>query len=480
MVSVLSFLAHLAIVVGLSIRVIMRRRPVGISLAWIVVLVTVPLVGAVLYALIGENPLGARRRARMDRILQAAAPRVAALDHYGAVNWAPLSPACEALHRQAVAAIGFPALPGNELELIGDSDEVLRAIIADLDRAEHTCHMQFYIWSAGGRADEVVDALLRAAARGVTCRVLLDAVGSREFLGGAQAERLLEGGVRLVEALPVGLVRTFFDRIDLRNHRKIVVIDGEVAYTGSMNLADPRCFKQSAGVGQWVDAMVRVRGPAVEALGLTFLLDWELETGEKVETLERAGDLRQVPERGPSVVQVVPSGPGSAPDAIHEMLVATIYAARSTLVMTTPYFVPDVAMLSALKTAAQRGVEVTIVVPEKVDSLLVRYAAPSFFDDLLAAGARVALYRENLLHAKTITVDGEFGVIGSVNLDMRSFWIDFEVTLFVYDPAFTGRLRMLQAGYLAQSDPLEGEYWGRRTPLRRFAENAARLASPLL
>lgn len=474
------FIAHWAIIVVLSVRVILRRRPVGASLAWLIVLLLVPFVGAAFYLLIGENRLGQRRARRMSAVVQRVENRIRSLGEARGIDWSQHHAVCGALHHHAASVIGFPALPDNQLELIDDADAALRAIIADIDRARRTCHLVFYIWSAGGVADEVADALLRAAARGVACRVLLDAVGSFRFLESRQAARLRAGGVRVVAALPVGLIRMLFVRLDLRNHRKIVVIDGEVGYTGSMNLADPRQFKRSLGVGMWIDAMVRVRGPAVEALNLTFLIDWEVETGETIEKLPDEGDLRRPPAEGASTVQVVPSGPGEAPRVIHEMLISTVYAARRELIMTTPYFVPDDSMLAALKTAARRGVDVIVVIPAKTDAPLVKYAGASYFDELLEAGVRITRYRRGLLHAKTITVDAHFGLIGSVNIDMRSFWLDFEVTLFVYDPAFTEELRAVQFGYIAEADELELATWQQRPVLRRFLENSAQLLGPLL
>jgi cardiolipin synthase len=179
-------------------------------------------------------------------------------------------------------------------------------------------------------------------------------------------------------------------------------------------------------------------------------------------------------------MQVVPSGPGFRPEAIHQLLLTAIYAARRELIMTTPYFVPDEALLTAILSAALRGVEVTLVIPARNDSRLVRYAGVAHFDDLLSAGARIALFGGGLLHTKSITVDGETSVFGSVNLDMRSVWLNFEISLFVYDLGFTAALRDLQQQYLKRSQVLDPVSWGRRPFARRLAENAARLLGPLL
>ena len=312
------------------------------------------------------------------------------------------------------------------------------------------------------------------------CRVLVDAVGSHDFLAGELARRMRNGGIQLHAALPVNLLRMFFYRLDLRMHRKIAVIDGEIAYTGSMNLVDPRFFKQQAGVGQWIDAMVRMRGPAVEALAVTFVEDWELETGEGIDRLRETGDVHAVPDVASSVVQVIPSGPVVPSQAIAAILLTAIYSARDELTLTTPYFVPDELMLTALLSAAGRGVRVTIVLPARVDSRLVRLASQAHKGDLLAAGVRIMLFEGGLLHTKSITVDSKLSLFGSLNLDPRSLQLNFEITLAVYDEGFTARLVALQNSYISASTAMDLARWQRRSAVVRFADNAARLLSPLL
>jgi cardiolipin synthase len=226
--------------------------------------------------------------------------------------------------------------------------------------------------------------------------------------------------------------------------------------------------------------MVRVRGPAVEGLAVTFLEDWELEVREGLERLAKTSDIHPIEACGDCVVQVAPSGPLLRNDAIQQILLMAIYAARRELVMTTPYFVPDEALLRALLTAAGRGVAVTMVVPAKVDSWLVRLASQAHKGDLVKAGVRVALFNRGLLHTKSITVDGEFSLFGSLNLDPRSLFLNFEITLAVYDRTFTSELRELQQSYLGQSELMDLAAWQSRSGLRRFAENTARLLGPLL
>jgi cardiolipin synthase len=275
-------------------------------------------------------------------------------------------------------------------------------------------------------------------------------------------------------------MRTFVGRTDLRLHRKIVIIDNQCAWTGSMNLVDPQYFKQDAGVGQWVDAMVRLEGFAIIPLALIVLWDWHLETGEAPEPIASQAGLQQVAARGTTDMQVVASGPGESGDGLLQMILALIHAARQELVLTTPYLVPDDSLLRALRGAAGRGVRVKLIVPEKVDSLLTRYASRSYFDDLLDLGIQIHLYHEGLLHTKSILVDDSMSMFGTVNLDMRSFWLNYEVALFVYDRDFAIELKRLQETYLEDATLINPATWNQRPFRDRFLENTMRLASPLL
>jgi cardiolipin synthase len=482
-ISTLAIVAHWTVIAAVSLRVVMRRVPVGVSLAWLVVVFSVPFAGAALYLALGEKRLGRRRAARIAGVLGDARARSETFRRrHGAAGPETAEPGA-GLRRQAANVLGSVASAGNRLRLLEDFPSVFDSMVADIDGAQRTCDLEFYIWHDAGRAGDVAEALLRAVRRGVACRVAVDAMGSKAFLRGPQARALRQAGVHVLASLPAGPLRAIFVRADLRNHRKIMVIDGRLAYAGSQNLVDPRYFKQDAGVGEWVDAMVRIEGPAAEALGDTFDIDWSVETGGAL-GLHRDGLARaEAPppvEQGGALVQVVPSGPGFRPEAIHQLLLTAIYSARRELVMTTPYFVPDEAILTAVLSAALRGVAVTLLIPARNDSLLVRYAGVAHFDELLAAGVRVALFEGGLLHTKSITVDGERCIFGSVNLDMRSVWLNFEISLFVYDTAFAGAVRDLQQQYLARAQPLDAAAWRRRPFVQRLAENTARLLGPLL
>ncbi|MBK8976791.1 MAG: cardiolipin synthase [Planctomycetes bacterium] len=468
------------VVACFGLRVVSVRHPVGVTLAWLAVLLAVPFGGAALYLLLGERRLGHRREERARAVLALYRGWLAELRLRPAAREVELPERLQGLARQLEAVAGMPPLGGNELRLTTDAHDVLQGIARDIDGAQTTVHLLFYIWHGGGAVELVEAALLRAAARGVRCRVLVDAVGSRSFLNGPLPGRLHAAGVEVLDALPVGIVRALFRRLDLRNHRKLAVIDGEIAWTGSQNLADPRHFKISAGVGRWIDSSVRVRGPVVEALAGVFLADWELEAQKGRAARSEPLGVFEVPPRGHCTVQVLPSGPAYAPEGLHRVLITALFAARRELILTTPYFVPDDSMLAALCAAAQRGADVLVVLPRKIDSFLVRHASRSHFDELLEAGVRIVEYPDGLLHAKTITIDGELSLIGSPNLDMRSFWLNFELTLIVYDTQITAELRDVQLGFATRSRAIDLQAWRERPFRRRLLENTVQLASPLL
>ncbi len=472
-------IADFAIRIGLSIRVIMRRRPVGVSLAWLVVILLVPFVGAAVYLVLGELRLGRRRTLALQALQEPYTEWLESLTSEFAVDWAACGPQSEGLAMLARRAAGIPALPGNKIELIERWDSAFEAMIADVEAARRTCHLEFYIWNAGGRADELGEALIRAARRGVVCRVLLDAAGSSRFLKSPMAVRFRAAGIRLESALAGGIFHLLVKRFDLRMHRKIVVIDGEIAYTGSLNLVDPRFFKKEANVGEWVDAMVRMQGPAVEPMAITFLADWALEGSESIDGLRETGGARRLEPKGEAVTQVLSTGPTLEGDAI-QILLMTVYTAKRELIVTTPYFVPDESLLTALVCAARRGVAVTIVLPARVDSLLVRFASQPHMGELLANGVRVMLFDGGLLHTKSVTVDGELALFGSLNLDPRSIYLNFELTLAVYDHPFADRLRDLQLSYMTESREMRLSDWQSRKAPRRLLDNVARMLSPLL
>ncbi|ESJ48174.1 cardiolipin synthetase, partial [Salmonella enterica subsp. enterica serovar Cubana str. CFSAN001083] len=324
------------------------------------------------------------------------------------------------------------------------------------------------------------ESLMAAARRGIHCRLMLDSAGSVAFFRSPWAAMMRNAGIEVVEALKVNLMRVFLRRMDLRQHRKMVMIDNYIAYTGSMNMVDPRFFKQDAGVGQWVDLMARMEGPVATAMGIVYSCDWEIETGKRI--LPPPPDVNIMPFEQASghTIHTIASGPGFPEDLIHQALLTATYAAREYLIMTTPYFVPSDDLLHAICTAAQRGVDVSIILPRKNDSLLVGWASRAFFSELLAAGVKIYQFEGGLLHTKSVLVDGELSLVGTVNLDMRSLWLNFEITLVIDDTGFGADLAAVQDDYISRSRLLDARLWVKRPLWQRITERLFYFFSPLL
>jgi len=481
--SVAGSVAFIAAQVFLSARVLLRRSPLANAHAWLLVLWLLPLVGMGAYLLIGESRLGSMRRGKYadsERLLRAHADELWVSRER---TWTGGYERFRALARLGSALCEAPPVEGNRLSLHADAARTLDAMIRDIDGAEKHVHLLSYIFHHRGRPLEVVAALERAAARGVQCRVALDGAGSRRFFSRGLARRLRKSGVEVVELLAVNPLRLLFRRLDLRNHRKVLVIDGRVAYCGSQNITDD-AFRPKGpnGPGPWIDATVRVEGYAARALALVFLADWNSESLRPIR--DPSAYLPELEASAPdeitSAVQILPSGPDGRPGAIQSAMVAAMYAAEQELIVTTPYFVPDATVLTALCTAASRGVEVTLILPKRNDAPLVDHAGRASYRVLLESGVRILRYEPGLLHAKTVSVDGKVALIGSANLDQRSFRINFECTLVVYDDTLASELRALQHAYADASEAIDAETWRTRSLASRLLDNAAALFSPIL
>lgn len=447
-VSWLVILGYWVLIAGVTLRILMKRRAVPSAMAWLLIIYILPLVGIIAYLSVGELHLGKRRAERARAMWPSTAKWLNDLKACKHIFAQENSSVASSLFKLCERRQGIAGVKGNQLQLLTDSDDVMQALIRDIQLARHNIEMVFYIWQPGGMADQV--AMMRNA------------------------------GIEVVEALKVNLMRVFLRRMDLRQHRKMVMIDNYIAYTGSMNMVDPRFFKQDAGVGQWVDLMARMEGPVATAMGIVYSCDWEIETGKRI--LPPPPDVNIMPFEQASghTIHTIASGPGFPEDLIHQALLTATYAAREYLIMTTPYFVPSDDLLHAICTAAQRGVDVSIILPRKNDSLLVGWASRAFFSELLAAGVKIYQFEGGLLHTKSVLVDGELSLVGTVNLDMRSLWLNFEITLVIDDTGFGADLAAVQDDYISRSRLLDARLWVKRPLWQRITERLFYFFSPLL
>ena len=470
---------HLLIQFVLCLRVLLRphREPAS-RIAWIVVIIAMPLFGILTYSLFGEVSIGRKRISRLRSVL-AQMPNVADAPGADAETVKPDVPERYAhLFRVAHSINGFEPVGGNQAMLMEDSNATIASLVADIDAASDHVHLLFYIWLADNNGRKVVEALQRAAARGVTCRAMADGLGSRMMIKSEHWRNMQSAGVHLATALPIGnpLLRPFHGRIDLRNHRKIVVIDDHITYCGSQNCADPE-FRVKPKYAPWVDAVMRFEGPIARHNQHLFAADWMAQTEEDLDDLLQ----RPIPPAPPGLTaQVFGTGPTVRYSAMPEMFESLMYTARHELVITTPYYVPDEPMQAALCAAARRGVATTIVFPARNDSWIVAAASRSYYSELLEAGVRIFEFEGGLLHTKSLTLDGDVTLIGSANMDRRSFDLNYENNILFYDPALTAQMRKRQDAYIASSHPVTAEMADGWPTHRRLWNNTIAMLGPVL
>ena len=458
--------------------IISVRRPVGVAFAWIFIVMSFPVVGICLYVLIAERPVGRKLTRKINRMNREYSVITEDMRRNYADDKQKLPIEARLFSHLAASNNGTPVVAGNQVELHTNSLQILQLFIDEINQAKESLHLEFYIWALGGDADRVGEAMIAAAKRGIACRVLLDSLGSKDWFKSKWPARFRNAGIEVTEALPVQIGRFQFRRADIRLHRKIFVIDSAIVWTGSMNLVDPRTFKQDSGVGEWVDAMVRVEGPVAAQFELTFSFDWSVDNPKITHFKDHKPPI--APREGGVIAQEFASGPVYRDDILYQVMLSAIVDANEELTITTPYFGPDDGLMQALMATARRGVKVTLIVPKLNDSKLVAWSSKSYYADLLNSGVLIAEFHGGLLHTKSLMVDRKAAIFGSVNFDQRSLRLNFEISLIVYDGDFCAKLETLIESYLAQSDYVNPKLWAERPRWQHYLENAAHLTSPLL
>lgn len=468
-----------AVHVAVILRVMLRpnREPAS-RIAWVVVVIVLPAVGILAYLFLGETNIGRKRVARTRKVIESLPPPSSIAP--------PDTPQPDSANLGEHALIfrlgesinGFHAVGGNSARLTADSNDAVDSMVSDIDAAQQHVHVMFYIWLADNNGLRVLNALCRAAGRGVQCRAMVDGLGSRSMLKSEHWPKLAAAGVKTGIALPLTnpLLRPFGGRIDLRNHRKIVVIDNQITYCGSQNCADPE-FRVKPKYAPWVDVLMRFEGPVVMQNQLVFASDWMTWVKEDIR------ELVHPPAAGPKSgfhAQVIATGPTYRASAMPEVFSSLLFSARERVVITTPYYVPSESMQGALCAAANRGVETTFILPQRNDSFIVGAASRSYYEQLIRAGVRIHEFRNGLLHSKTMTVDEDISLIGSANMDRRSFDLNYENNILLRDEVTTASLRERQLYYLEQSDPVtlaDIEQWSTG---RKLWNNTLAMLGPVL
>lgn len=463
--------ANWAIILGALIVIPFRRSPAAAQ-GWLLLFFFLPFAAIILYFFIGNARHPKWRRERIKDVPLVVFKAVADLPASATDASLDLPPRSRIAAR-LVRTIGhLPCLAGNSIDLDPNYNRVVDRITSDIDAAMHHAHAMFYILKDDEAGNKVLSALERAARRGVKCRLLIDAIGSANDRN-AIVRRLDGSGVEIRLILPLRFWNRA-TRADLRNHRKIVVVDGTIGWVGSQNMHkieyEPNTFYR--------EVMARVIGPVVLELQAIFIGDWFLETDEDISSPE----LLPMPEatEGGVTAQILPSGPDHPSSGVDTLFTDLIHGAQERVVLTTPYFIPNEPLSLALRTAVAKGVSVTLFVTSTTNSLLIDHAQRSYYDELLQSGVEVMLYRERFLHAKHLSIDDDIAVVGSANMDRRSFELNSEVTLIAYDAGVVAQLRRIENDYRAKSRRLVEAEWDRRGFFVQLLENATRLISPLL
>ena len=458
--------------------ILLERRDPAKTLAWLLVLVFLPVIGFVLYLIFGRHP----RKRRISNKKRLLNNRLFPLDNsfwqetQDFIVYNEEAQEKSRLIRLIYNNADFPPTINNEIKILTDGKEIFPNFIQAIKEATQHIHLETYILRNDHIGQTIADLLCAKAQAGVTVRLIYDGIGSRS-LGQAYLKKLRSAGVNVAAFLPV--VLPFLHRkINYRNHRKILVVDGKIGFVGGANIGDEYLGKDPA-IGNWRDTHVHLKGTAVYFLQKIFLQDWQFVTQQAIDlNIPQLFPVEKVQDN--HIVQITASGPDSQWEAIMQVYYYTIATAEKSVYITSPYFIPNESILTALKTAALSGVDVKLLLPADPDHKIVYWAAMSYLEELLEAGVEVYFYHNGFIHAKVLTVDGIVSSIGSANMDQRSFNLNFEVNAYIYDKETALRLNQEFINDLKHSQRLTLEEFRKRPLGHHFIESVARLFSPLL
>lgn len=454
-----------------------NRNPVK-TLSWLLVILFVPVAGMIIYALFGRN-----YRKQKIYIRKSMADSVRLADH--ANRQVKLLPNVISAESEAVRSKEHLIrlmlnnnrsllTLDNRIDLLVNGKETFPAMLDAIASAEHYIHLEVYRIEPDDLGTEFSDLMCRKAREGVKVRVIYDDVGSWN-IHKPYLREMRAAGVQIFPFMPVRFP-SFASKINYRNHRKILVVDGRIGFVGGLNIAD-KYIHGLPDLGLWVDTHLKLEGESVAALDRVFISDWDFVSGEDLPP--ESSRERVVKTGNRCLVQVASSGPDTDWATIMQVYFAAIATAKSTIFLTSPYFSPDESLLTAFKTASLSGVDVRMIFPKSSDSIISNWNTRSYITELLEAGVRIFLYEKGFIHSKYLLVDSVFSSVGSPNVDVRSFDLDFEVTALIYDDEFASRLGVLFAEDLKNCSEVIMSEWVNRRRRDRYKESMARIFGPL-
>ncbi len=446
-----------------------NRNPVK-SIAWIVVLILLPIIGFIFYIFFGKN---FRRKFVISRRSLHKIKR-----HSIATSIEQISPDILPPEQRNIATLAYNscdalAFEGNEIKIYTEGTALFDDIFDDLKKAKHHIHLEYYIFLDDEIGRKIINTLIQKTKDGVSVRVIIDDVGSWQMPKSTIRE-MQSHGIEVMSFLKVGLP-FLSSRVNYRNHRKILIVDGKTGFTGGINIADR--YVKGLKWGTWRDTHIRMKGTAVHGLQKTFLTDWYFVNRKLISD---AVFYPVVKAQGNSLVQIITSGPNTLWDSIMQVYFMAIVQAREYVYIQTPYFLPTDSIITALQTAVLSGVDVRIILPMRSDAKFTLTSSYSYMEEMLKAGVKMYFYQPGFLHSKTVAIDDKMFTVGSTNMDFRSFEQNFEVNALIFDPKLTVKMKKIFEQDLANSVRVNARTWRRRPVKVRLKESIARLFSPLL
>ena len=468
----------------LTLRVLSANRPGQETLSWILAFIIMPIFSGIIYIITQENPLGRKRQVRIKKLDKLKSKSILELQSNTARAIKEIDPSLKPILTLNSWNGRFQAQVVRSLELFSDESETFISLIENVKTAKYEINLCSYLWVSSGKVKELEDQLIAAQSRGVQVRMILDELGSSAFFASERFRHLKNQGINIVAALRAGLISAFFRRIDVRNHRKLCVIDGRIAYSGSMNIVESSKFKPWHKLSKWVDMTIKVCDGPAESLNNIFVDDWFVETGQrlnpKVGRKKAVGSSMKIGhDIGSELIQFVPTGFDTPRDHLLNVVLTVIYQASETVTITSPYFCPPDLLIKALCSAAMRDVKVCVVTTSKSDAKLVKLASEYNFNELTNAGVDIFLFQKGMLHSKTLTADNKISMIGSPNFDCRSFSINFELSSWVFGETFNKKLKKLQSEYISNSVRIDYS-WLSKNKTNSWRHKISRLLSPIL
>ncbi len=476
---IFSHLIFINFILAVIIIFFQRREPQSVW-TWLLLLYFIPILGFIFYLFLGTD-MHKKRMFRIkeieDHLNDAIRRQEYRLQKRELGSRSPEIEEYSDLVMYNLGASGAMLTDDNDIDIFTDGKEKFRALVEDMQRAEKYIHIQYYIIKNDVLFQSIKDVLVKKAAEGVEVRILYDGMGGR-FVKKSCWQELNRQGIKTSEFFPA-LLRRLHLRINYRNHRKIVVIDGKIGYVGGFNIG-----KEYIGLedrfGYWRDTHLRITGSAVASLELRFALDWNYSSKENLFMTDKYTVHENTESKQRCEVQIVSSGPDSRYRNVRDNYLRMIGKAKKNIYIQTPYFIPDEAILSALMIAVHSGIEVNVMIPCKPDHPFVYWATYSYIGDLVMEGAKCYVYNNGFLHAKGMVVDDKVLCYGTANMDIRSFALNFEVNAVIYNEGMAGRMREIFEEDLKVSKQITKNLYMSRTLLIRFKEQVCRLLSPLL